>query len=148
MISCIGIGAGLAEEKNSRISIRALLYSGAFSMKMIIQRSFQYLALITAIFLLVFTGLMMGEQGLVHKRKLEEKRAMLKRENEQLASSINSLERKLTLLRTDPGTIEKTAKQKLGMARPEETVYVFTDENRGSGRKSAGLTLRSIGKRR
>lgn len=70
----------------------------------------------------------MGEKSLNDKYQLEEKKLSLVKENERLASEIRSLERSLTMLRSDSRTIEKVAKRKLGMARPDETVYVFQRE--------------------
>jgi cell division protein FtsB len=66
-----------------------------------------------------------GENSWNQKNKLMEKKTLLHKENENLALEIKSLERKVTLLRSDPRTIQKVAKKKLGMARPDETVYIF-----------------------
>jgi cell division protein FtsB len=68
---------------------------------------------------------MAGENSWNQKNKLMEKKTLLHKENENLAMEIKSLERKVTLLRSDPRTIQKVAKKKLGMARPDETVYIF-----------------------
>ncbi len=70
-------------------------------------------------------GILMGQKGLIQKRELEQKRMQLHTENEHLEEEIRSLEREVTLLRSDPKTIEKAAKRKLGMARLDETVYIF-----------------------
>lgn len=67
----------------------------------------------------------MGEQSLIQKQKLEEKKAVLQRENQSLGVEIKTLERRVTLLRSDAKTIEKAAKRKLGMARSDETIYLF-----------------------
>ncbi len=73
-------------------------------------------------------GVLMGEKGLAHKHALEEKKQFLKRENKVLALDIKSLERKVTLLRSDRRTIAKAAKRKLGMIGPDESVYIFDRE--------------------
>jgi cell division protein FtsB len=70
-------------------------------------------------------GLLMGGQGLTQKQKLEENLNLLHKENGRLVGEIKTLERRVTLLRSDPKTIEKVAKRNLGMARPDETVFVF-----------------------
>lgn len=72
-----------------------------------------------------FIGILVGGHGLTQKKNQEAKRAILQRENANLQTEIKSLEREVTLLREHPRTIEKAAKRKLGMARPEETVYIF-----------------------
>jgi len=70
-------------------------------------------------------GIMTREQSIVQKQELEEKKRLLEEENKSLVREIKSRERELTLLRSDPNTIEKTAKRKLGMARKNETIYIF-----------------------
>ncbi len=75
----------------------------------------------------------MNEKALTEKQKLEEKRTFLLKESERIAGEIKFLERKVTLLRSDTKTIEKIAKRKLGMARPDETVYIFQQEDRHLG---------------
>ncbi len=77
-------------------------------------------------------GILAGEHSLTHKSKLGEKRTLLQKENQNLAAEIRSLERKVTLLRDNPKTIQKVAKKKLGMARPDETVYIFDTVQRSS----------------
>jgi cell division protein FtsB len=74
----------------------------------------------------------MGDKAMSHKHKLEDKRSGLERENQSLTQEIRVLERKVTLLRTDARMIEKVAKCKLGMARPDETVYMFNEKRRGA----------------
>jgi cell division protein FtsB len=96
----------------------------------------------TALFAAVaFAGILMGEQSLNQKHKLEEKRLLLKKEAGTLAAEIRSLERQITLLRENPRTIEKVAKKKLGMARPDETVYVF-DLGRSTSSEAVGSRSR------
>ena len=94
-------------------------------MKPVVGRTVRFLQLIVLFVVLVSAGLLMGEMGLTQKHQLEEKRASLHEENEILSADIKTLEREVTLLRTDPRTIEKVAKCKLGMARADETVYIF-----------------------
>jgi len=95
------------------------------SMQLVLERSFKYLQL-TILFVAISTvGIWTGQKSLAWKYELEEKTVFLQKENERLASDIRSLERSLTLLRSDPKTIEKVAKHKLGVARPDETVYIF-----------------------
>lgn len=78
------------------------------------------------IFIIVaFVGFLMGPQGSMEKRQLELKRSGLAKENKNLVKEIKELEREVTLLRNDRTALAKKAKQKLGMALPGETVYVF-----------------------
>ncbi|MBI4966029.1 MAG: septum formation initiator family protein [Desulfomonile tiedjei] len=77
-------------------------------------------------------GILAGENSWNQRSKLLEKRTLLQKENQTLAMEIKSLERKVILLRSDPKTIQKVAKKKLGMARPDETVYLFDRGQRSS----------------
>jgi cell division protein FtsB len=70
-------------------------------------------------------GILMGEKTLSQKYKLEEKKTALWNENRNLVVEIKNLERQAMLLRGDRKVVEKAAKRKLGMAAPDETVYVF-----------------------
>jgi cell division protein FtsB len=94
-------------------------------LKPILRRTVKYVKLTILVSLVATAGVLMGQKGLVQKRHLEQKQILLEKENELLTVEIQSLERKVTLLRADPKTIEKVAKRKLGMARPDERVYIF-----------------------
>jgi cell division protein FtsB len=85
----------------------------------------KYLKFVVVFVAVSSVGVLMGEQGTTQKQKLEEKMSLLQKENERLGTQIKTLERRVTLLRSDAKTIEKVAKRKLGMARPDETVYLL-----------------------
>jgi len=99
-------------------------------MKLVLGRTVTFLRPLVAVGILAAAGLFMGEQGLMDKRKLQDKHESLEKENRMLSQDIRSLERRVTLLRSDARTIEKAAKCKLGMARQGETVYIFRSRNR------------------
>lgn len=94
----------------------------------------RYLQLVGLFIVVVSVGVLMGETSLNQKHKLEEKKALLEKENTNLGAEIKDLERKVMLTRSDPKTIEKVAKRKLGMARPDEMVYIFERSNSSSAR--------------
>ncbi len=102
-------------------------------MKPVLVKTVKVFRLVFLIVGLAAAGLLMGEQSMTHQRNIEVKKALLEKENASLAMDIRSLERKITLLRTDPGTIERVAKSKLGMVRRGETVYIFTRRNQFIG---------------
>jgi cell division protein FtsB len=89
------------------------------------KRAVKYSVFVGLFTVVVAGGIVMSEQSVIRKQQLEEKRNFLERENRRLAVAIKSLERAVTLLSSDPVTIEKAAKKKLGMARTDETVYIF-----------------------
>lgn len=94
-------------------------------MKPILEKAVKVLQTTVFSLVVVAAGMLMGEQSLNQKHKLEEKKIALQRDNQNLAVEIKALERRLTLLRSDPKTIEKAAKRKLGMSRGDETIYIF-----------------------
>ncbi len=100
--------------QNTRLDVKPLLV-----------RAVKYVQLFIILAAIAAVGFWMGEKGLNQKYQLEEKRFLLQKENERLAGDIKALERNVTLLRSDPKTIEKVAKRKLGMVRSDETVYIF-----------------------
>ncbi len=87
----------------------------------------------------------MGEQSLIQKQKLEEKKAVLQRDNQSLGVEIKTLERRVTLLRSDAKTIEKAAKRKLGMSRSDETIYLFEKSSGSGDGQNLESTLRKAG---
>lgn len=101
-------------------------------MKPVLTKTVKIIKFVGVAAVLASVALVMGEKALSHRYRLEDKRAALEKENQRLAQDIRALERKATLLRTDAKTIEKAAKCRLGMARSNETVYMFTDKRRGA----------------
>ena len=98
-------------------------------MKLSPKRAVRYAQITITIIVAVSVGVLISERGLTEKQKLEEKKASLEKENDRLVGEIKSLEHKITLLRDDPKTIEKVAKRRLGMARPGETIYIFSRQD-------------------
>ena len=98
---------------------------GKQALKLILGQALRLLKIAIIIGAVASLGLLIGGNGLTQKHKQEEKKSLLQKENERLHLEIKSLEREVTLLRENPKTIEKVAKRKLGMARPDETVYIF-----------------------
>jgi cell division protein FtsB len=98
-------------------------------MKLSAKRAVKYAQITITIIVAVCVGVLISERGLTERQKLEEKKASLEKENDRLLGEITHLEHKITLLRDDPKIIEKVAKRKLGMARPEETIYIFNRQD-------------------
>jgi cell division protein FtsB len=119
-----------------------LLENLRIPLKLILGRAVKYCKLAVVFSVLASAGILMGQKGLIEKHALEEKRIVLQKDNERLAVEIKDLERNVTLLRTDPRTIEQVAKRELGMARPDEMVYVFDGNQPWAGpvrKRESGL---------
>ncbi|MCA1961851.1 MAG: septum formation initiator family protein [Desulfomonile sp.] len=110
-------------------------------MKPLFGQAVKYLEIIVLLAIVASTSFLIVEKGLVHKRTLQEKRAFLEREHKELTTDVRALERRLRSLRDDPRAVEKAAKCKLGMARPEEIVYIFDRGNQVVEQHSSGLSL-------
>lgn len=68
-----------------------------------------------------------GKQGIYFQyRQLNRKRA----EIEMKGRTIDSLQREILRLTNDTATIERIAREKLGMARPGERVYKFIEKRK------------------
>lgn len=63
-------------------------------------------------------GILSHRRMLVVYRDLEAERQTLTSENQQLRQDVQAL-------RADPATLERLARERLGMSRPGETVYRF-----------------------
>jgi cell division protein FtsB len=92
-------------------------------------RAVKYLRIVLLLAALVLVGILVGEKSLTQKAGLEGKKSSIRKDNHKLALEIKELERQVTLLRSDSFTIENVAKRKLGMSRPDETVYIFEQAN-------------------
>ncbi|MDD3472365.1 MAG: septum formation initiator family protein [Syntrophaceae bacterium] len=85
----------------------------------------RYLKYIILISTLALAITFLNDNGMIALTELQDKSATLARENHDLQMDIESLERTVGKLRTDPRTIELAANRKLGMIRHDETIYVF-----------------------
>ncbi|HOD28716.1 MAG TPA: septum formation initiator family protein [Syntrophales bacterium] len=66
-----------------------------------------------------------GNRGLVDNYKMREKLQTLERTNENISNANGELKRTIMLLRSDPATIERIARDELGMVKPGDFVYRF-----------------------
>lgn len=111
-------------------------------MKPIVKHIVRYGQLAVVLALLLGAGVLLAQKSLTHKDGLMAKRDALKKENKQVAAEVRTMEREVMQLRSDPKTIEKVAKRKLGMSRPDETVYVFDEGRKVSpGAPASNATL-------
>lgn len=67
----------------------------------------------------------LDEQGLPRYRALLAEREQIRARNEGLRREVRALEREVEALRTRPETIERIARDELGMVREGEIVFQF-----------------------
>ena len=108
---------------------RLRLRSEIIPRNLIVNGAVKYLRIVLLLGAVVLVGILVGEKSLTQKVALEEKKSAIRKENRKLALEIKEQERQVTLMRSDHNTIENVAKRKLGMARPDEIVYIFEQGN-------------------
>lgn len=90
---------------------------------------------VTAIFFTI-AGLMVlyftvaGSHGLLHLQKINNELALLAEKNRELESEILDFENQAYGIKNNRFELEKTVRQELGYARPEEIVYITPQSDR------------------
>ena len=79
--------------------------------------------LVVRVFLLAAS--LLGDRGLIRLIQMQQTRAALTREVEQLNATNAALADEVRALRTDPGRVEAIAREELGLVKPGELVYEF-----------------------
>jgi len=74
----------------------------------------------------VFYTLLAGDHGYLRIRELESQRAHLDDEISQLETEVASVKQRLREATDDPYQLEKIARERYGLARPDETIYRFS----------------------
>jgi len=89
------------------------------------------IAFAVALFLgLIGLGLF-GDRGLISYHKLRRDRVKLEQDADQLRKENQSLRQKIELLGSDLKYLEKLARQKLGMVRPDEVIIKVPESGAG-----------------
>ena len=73
-------------------------------------------------------GSLFGDRGLLQLVSQRQRAEALGRDLEQLRSDNARLAAEIAALRRDPASIERLAREELGLARPGETVFVIRDD--------------------
>ncbi|MBD3316210.1 MAG: hypothetical protein GF344_10510 [Chitinivibrionales bacterium] len=76
-----------------------------------------------------------GDEGILALLGSHQRVRRMEREVKMLNQTIDSLEIEIVRLRKDTLYIERIAREKLGMARKDETVYKFVGENKKEKRE-------------
>jgi cell division protein FtsB len=87
---------------------------------------------ISTIIILLLSVLMMcftiaGNHGLLHLRRLNREVESLRKKNDELAQEVSSVRTELEAAQNSDVTLEKTAREQLGLAKPNEVVYIFPE---------------------
>jgi cell division protein FtsB len=71
--------------------------------------------------------LVLDQRGLPRYRSLRDERAALVRDNDALRSEVRALARDVEALRSDESSVERIARDELGMIRPGEILFQFPE---------------------
>jgi cell division protein FtsB len=86
----------------------------------------------TAIALIALTvGSVFGDRGILNLVDKRRRVDALRAELEELRAENARLSSEITALRTSPRAIEQIAREELGLARPDETVFSIREEGEG-----------------
>jgi cell division protein FtsB len=75
-------------------------------------------------------GALFGDRGILQLAAQKERARALARQLEDLREENRALGAEIEGLKTDPGAIERLAREQLGLAKPGEVVFVLRDEGR------------------
>ena len=85
-----------------------------------------------------------GAKGYRDLESVRNREAVLQGRIASSESEIERLERRLELLRSDPDTLERLAREELRMVRPGEKVIVLGELSRGPSNLLGGLALEAV----
>jgi cell division protein FtsB len=71
--------------------------------------------------------LVLDDRGLPRYRALRDEREEVLRQNEALRHEVRTLAREVEALRVDPASMERIARDDLGMVRPGEILFQFPE---------------------
>jgi cell division protein FtsB len=78
-----------------------------------------------AVMLLFFT--VTGNHGVLQLQRINNELEAYDRKNGQLESDIHDVQTRISQLQHDDSALEKIAREELGLARRNETVYIFSN---------------------
>ena len=96
------------------------------------------LRLVGILLLVLVVASIVGNRGLLRLYHMQQTRAALEREIEQLTAANAALAEEVRALRNDPGRVEAIAREDLGLVKPGELVYEFRTAARPERRKTPG----------
>jgi cell division protein FtsB len=80
------------------------------------------------LFVALVVGALIGDRGVLYLLDQQKKADALRAELDALRADNQHLAEEIAALRSDPGAIERIAREELGLARPGETVFILREE--------------------
>ncbi len=69
----------------------------------------------------------MGNHGYLHLKKIDSELEKFNSKNSELALKVSSLQNKINSLKNSDYAVEKAAREELGLAKPQEVIYIFSE---------------------
>lgn len=80
---------------------------------------------------LLFLLSLAGNHGLLHLKRLEGEAQSLQEKDSQLSREIAETNNQIYGAKNSDDVLEQRAREELGLAKPNEVVYIFPETNRG-----------------
>jgi cell division protein FtsB len=91
------------------------------------------LTLASILLLVAFVvGSFFGDRGILRLLSQEEQAQVLRQQIDALRAENASLASEIVALRSDPRAVERLARERLGLARPGETVFLIREDESGT----------------
>lgn len=90
---------------------------------MYLYRATPYFLSLAAVVLLVLT--VVGSRGLLHLHRIDGELEALEAKNRSIQSDIARSRAEISSVEHNPFTLEKRAREELGLAKPDEIIYFF-----------------------
>ena len=116
-----GVAAANARRRDDNVKIDASQIPFFAQMRDFLHRNSTWL-LIAALILLVLQDVL-GTHGVLAMRRSQKEAAQVQKEIQQLSEENQHLQNRVQSLKSDPATIERIAREEMGLARPGE--YIF-----------------------
>ena len=71
-----------------------------------------------------------GNHGLFYLQRMDQEVRSLKEKNEQLSAESAEIAREIDAVRRDANVLEQKGREELGLAKPNEIVYIFPEGKR------------------
>lgn len=71
-----------------------------------------------------------GDKGYSKLKKLSSEKVIAEKANLELENEVKAIKKRVWALKKDPATLEKTARNSYALARPDEKVFFFKDQNK------------------
>jgi cell division protein FtsB len=85
--------------------------------------------LIVGMGILILGITVVGNRGMLHLAQIDREIHALESENQRLSSNISDIKNRIYAVQHDPLTIERQAREELGLSRKNEIIYVFPESS-------------------